>query len=246
VLAIISAMFWELDLLKKGLINQNWQIYKKERINNRMLVFYSKNNEKLVLYTAGVGGKNSIENIERVLEKINLDTIIFVGLAGAINNQTKISDIILPRSIYNSENSKKIDCYILPNFPIIDKTREANILSTPRLCHLDDKKYLSSKFGDCLAIDMESFAIAQLCVEKNVRIMVCKSISDNVDFIFPDEKYIPIFFIRKNILYKFFYLLKMKINLYNFIRLFKLYKNSLKARKSYTELILKVIHNLCN
>ena len=164
------------------------------------------NEKECVLVKCGVGKVNSSRTTQILIDNYKIEYIINVGSAGAGNNELKIGDIVIGRTLvqhdfditafghkkgYISNIGEKIES--APN--LIDKFEKA-------INYLNDKDYkikigviasgdifctekamkekINFKFN-ADAIEMEGAAIAQVCYLDKIPFIIVRSISDNPD-----------------------------------------------------------------
>ena len=163
-------------------------------------IFRGKINDKdCLLVRCGVGKVNAARTVQILTDKFELDYIINLGSAGALNNELNIGDIVLGKKLvqhdfdvtafgrekgYISDTGKffESDASLLQRFQDIkicnQKVCIGIIASGDIFCtDIKMKEKIKTKFN-CDCVEMEGAAIAQVCHLNNVPFIVIRSISD--------------------------------------------------------------------
>ncbi len=159
-------------------------------------------NNEIVLWQCGIGKVNAAVGTMRLIQEHHPDAIISTGLAGGIDPQMKIMDVLAAtQAVYHD-----VDCGSglgctrgqvqgLPERFDVDKHLLDTAIAVPReegerlmtglICTGDqfitDREALNNikrHFPDGLACDMESAAIAQTCYLLGIPFMSLRVISD--------------------------------------------------------------------
>lgn len=161
-------------------------------------------NTNVVVVKSGVGKVNAARVTQILIDKLNVDYIINVGSAGALNPFLNIGDIVIGEKLIQHDfditafNHSKgyitgVGDYISSDKNLVDKVKNSikainnedykiinGIIASGDIFCTDvamkDKIY--SKFNaDC--VEMEGAAIAQVCYLDNIPFIVIRSISDS-------------------------------------------------------------------
>ena len=196
-LGIIAAMDEEYEEILKIM-----EVSKKEKYFEKEFIIGKIKNTECVLTKSGVGKVNAARTAQLMIDNLNVDAIINVGSAGALNQELNYGDIIISTSCI--QHDFDITCFDHPkgyitdigveikaDEKLIDKLEKASkkidksvkvvkgIIATgdqfynsPRI-----KKNLRETFNaEC--DDMEGAAIAQVCMLCEKPFVVVRSISD--------------------------------------------------------------------
>lgn len=168
------------------------------------LTYYSgKLNEKeYIVIKCGIGKVNAARVTQMIIDKFEVDYIINVGVAGSLNDNLEIGDIVIGKElvqhdfdttafgdekgyitgagkIFKSDEAlvEKYNNYVLENNQnykaIVGTIASGDIFLTEKAM----KEKIRSKFNaDC--VEMEGAAIAQVCTLNRVPFIVIRSISD--------------------------------------------------------------------
>jgi len=163
------------------------------------------NHKDLVLVRSGVGKVNTAMISQYVIDKYNPECIILTGVAGALNTNYEIGDIVIgvdyiqhdlhaielgfkrgqvPYSSMHIFNADKQLLAILANYVAPEgRVHHGRILSGDQFLtqrEVRDYGYLTNELnGD--AVEMESGAAAQVCMLNEIRFLTLRVISDKAD-----------------------------------------------------------------
>lgn len=198
-IGIIAAEIKEMEAVKNVMKN----ILEEKLYNN---IFYKGliSNKECVLARAGEGKVNAARTTQILIDKFNVDAVINVGSAGALNPELDYEDIVISTAcvqhdfditafgrekgyIPNIENK-----YIYADKNLIeiaqkainetDVTVKKGIIATGDefVANKDKRKILYKQFGaEC--VEMEGGAVAQVCYLDNIPFIVIRSISDKAN-----------------------------------------------------------------
>lgn len=197
-LGIIFAMQEELTSLLKYI-----KIEKEYNIFN--LKFYEGKIGKnlCVLVEAGIGKVNSARCTQILIDNIQVDLIINIGVAGGVSNTLEVCDIVIGTKLVQHDfditafNHQKgyipnIGIYIESDLYLLNIANEVKnelkninyniksgvIASGDIFCTEENmSKKINSKF-DALCVEMEGASIAQVCYLAHIPFLVIRSISD--------------------------------------------------------------------
>lgn len=160
------------------------------------------NGKEYIVIKCGIGKVNAARVTQMIIDKFEIDYIINVGVAGSLNDNLEIGDIVIGKDlvqhdfdttafgdakgyitgigkIFNSNETlvEKYRNYILENNQdykaIVGTIASGDIFCTEK--SMKDK--IRNKFGaDC--VEMEGAAIAQVCTLNQIPFIVIRSISD--------------------------------------------------------------------
>jgi adenosylhomocysteine nucleosidase len=156
----------------------------------------------VVLVKSKIGKVNACVCISLLVSCFNINKIINVGSAGALDNRLKTFDIVIANGLaYHDVDLTGFNYLIgqLPNMPlfycansysdseITKKLPGLNIYSglvvsgDQFINSKEDKEKILQNFNEALCVDMESTAIAQSGHIYHIPVVIIKSISDNAD-----------------------------------------------------------------
>ncbi len=245
---VFAADFFEIKQILQALKRtKNWNF---QKINSKKFVFFKaqKNSSEITFCLTGIGKKNATKNTRYSLKKnvFEFDKIFFIGLAGAIDPYLKIGAIVSPNAVFHAQNPTQT----------INFTNGQSVLATsdfPLLSSQEKSQYHAS------IVDMETFfSITEIlkftdpATHKNIlsKISILKAVSDDLNFRFPEnfESNNQIFTTlcsQKNCFAKIFKLIKIiltKPNLSFILANLHIYKNSQKAIKNLTKILMEKLN----
>lgn len=197
-IGIIFAMEEELNALKKYVcIEKEYNIFD--------LTFYEAivNNNKCILTLGGIGKVNSARSTQILIDNMDIDYIINIGVAGSISNLVDVLDIVIGEKLVqhdfditafdhekgyipnvgtfiNSDNyllSIANEIAIENNFPV----KRGTIASGDIFCtDINMTNKINKKFN-ALCVEMEGASIAQVCYLSHIPFLIIRSISDSLN-----------------------------------------------------------------
>lgn len=192
VIGIITAMEEEMVSIKKYISNIKTNIiYGIEFIEG------SINNHNIILCKSGVGKVNASRTTQLLIDNYNIDYVINIGVAGALNEKLNIGDIVIGKYLVQHDfditkfNHDKgyipdIGVKIESSKELLDLFENSNFIkgtiATGDIFCTDKNMSLKihNKFdADC--VEMEGAAIAQVCFLCNKKFIIIRSISDVVN-----------------------------------------------------------------
>lgn len=152
----------------------------------------------------GIGKVNAALCAQKMIDTYPVDAIINVGVAGALNGDLHVGDMVLSRDALQHDFDT---CYFgdapghITGFDTVEFKAEEDLLKCAEaaagklgyryltgrvvsgdqfICDAEKKAYLISQFqGDCC--EMEGAAIAQVCTVNQVPFLILRAISDGAD-----------------------------------------------------------------
>lgn len=197
-IGIITAMSEEFAVIEE--LMENIEVIEKYNLK-----FYCGliNQKEVVLVQCGAGKVNSARATQMMIDTFDLEYIINVGVAGSLNDNLEIGDIVIGKTLVQHDFditagghpkgyiSKELGKEFISDSKLVEKCE--NIIK-------NDLKEINSKIGiiatgdvfcqeislkdeivkefnaDC--VEMEGAAIAQVCILSNIPFIVIRSISD--------------------------------------------------------------------
>ena len=197
MLGIIGAMSEEIDVIKKEMTSSE-----EEKIGNFIFNIGMLRGKEIVLAESGIGKVNSSITATIMIIKYNVDTIVFSGVAGALDERITVGDVVIgekmiqhdvdvtefglkkgeiPRmktSAFESmpELIKAVEDFKLPGHRIY---KGVIISGDQFISSKEVKKNLAKEFN-AMCVDMESASVAQACYLLGKNCLIVRSISDSV------------------------------------------------------------------
>lgn len=201
-IGIIGAMHEEIVELKELMVN-----IKERKIRN--LTFFEGElcGKEVVLTESGIGKVNAALSTTLLINEYKTEKIIFTGVAGAVNPEVNVTDIVIGTDLVESdmdvtaggnyklgEIPRMKNSYFKPDSYLFDLAKSAaiklfgekkvflgRIISRDEFVASEEKvKKLNEIFSaDC--VEMEGAAVAHVCEVLNIPFVVIRSISDKAD-----------------------------------------------------------------
>lgn len=156
-------------------LKAEWSFLNREnpfkQISRSPLLYVSTKNPGLALLQTGLGSEHAAMAFEDFLSQHHAEQVLHIGTCGALNPELKYGDVFLSRSLINTDGNQ-MECplaeKILSSFknPVQPLKSGATLCSEKILKNGDEKKSARQKFlAD--TVDMESFAVAQICQRRD-------------------------------------------------------------------------------
>ena len=194
-IAILGAMSEEIEFLLK-------EIGEYDKIDHAKNSFYKANyfgNELVIAYSK-IGKVNAALTAAILIERFECEKLIFTGVAGALNENLKIGDMIYTTS--TAQHDLDITAFghphgYVPGINVFENSDDilnsvakkvakalgVNLLSgvvatgDQFICNEDKKEWIKSTFK-ADAVEMEGASVAQVCAALGVGFCMLRAISD--------------------------------------------------------------------
>jgi len=229
-LLVASAMKSEIAKLLKT--------YKPEIVfKTKKYSLLKKNTDSLILYfgITGVGRKNVKKFFKEYFKlKIKPALLISTGYAGAINPLLKVGDIVVAGKFICDKNK-----YYL-KLSQKHKKYSATGFGVKKIVSRYEKLELRKKYPGVDFVDMESCEVIKICRENKINFVIIRTISDTLDFEFPDYEFLKDTLRNIKLLKSLSYIIKNPPNLY---KILKLKWNLYKARNNLCNALIDFINS---
>ncbi len=175
---IVFALSFELREFVKALRRRGYRIKSESG-----LVQATMEKSSVLALASGVGWRRARMTTNTLISK-GVRVILAAGIAGGLDPKLSHGDVIVARRIYSemSADCSPIACSSVVNNLCVDKTvpaiRWADVVSCECVVGTpDDKARLFAETG-AAAVDMESYAVGQVCENAGIRFFVVRAISD--------------------------------------------------------------------
>ena len=183
-------------------LNETKKLFDNEKIYHKYnLKIYECKNDKVVcfLVESGMGKVNAARSTQVLIDSMNVDYILNVGVAGSISKKVNICDIVVGEklvqhdfdfTLFNYEKGeipgigKYINCdkelIRIAKTIKLDTNVSYGVISSGDIFISDEKMSLKiNKKFNALCVEMEGAAIAQVCYLCDVPFLVVRAISDS-------------------------------------------------------------------
>ena len=196
MIGIIGAMDEEITIIASEIID-----LKEYDINN--IKFYKGKiyDIDIVLVKSGIGMVNASITTTLLFKEFGVDKILFSGVAGSLNRNVNVGDIVIADSLveylfdatefgYDIGTIPRMDTSIFRSDILLNKIKNilkndniyyGKILSGDKfVSNLSEKEKLGEKFN-ALAVDMESASVAHCAHVLGIEFAIIRSISDSLN-----------------------------------------------------------------
>lgn len=137
----------------------------------------------VVLIEAGVGPLAAARGTQALLAGHRPAWVISAGLSGALDPRLKQGDIVMADSITDGEGHRlSIDFKISPEaVAATPGLHVGRLLTVDRIVRSPEEKRTLGQQHECLAVDMESWAVGEVCRQAKTKFMAVRIVSDAVD-----------------------------------------------------------------
>ncbi len=144
---------------------------------------------EIVLVESGPGRRRAAKAAHALIDAYRPQLIVSAGFAGGLNRRAKRQDLVVATSLVNAEGGKvTLDPDALaPWLNEVQNLHRGRLLTCDRVVRLREEKQQLGCQHDALAVDMESFAVAEICRERAVDFLAIRAISDAVDDELPPD-----------------------------------------------------------
>ena len=143
----------------------------------------------VVLIESGVGRDAAARATERLIEVYHPQCLISAGFAGALVETVRRRDLLMADSVLDADGSRlsvdiKMDPQALSSSPGL---HVGPLLTVDELVRTPDQRQSLHAAHGALAVDMETYAVAEVCRRRQIRFLAVRVVSDGVDDVIPPE-----------------------------------------------------------
>ncbi|MBN2475588.1 MAG: hypothetical protein JXB62_13330 [Pirellulales bacterium] len=144
---------------------------------------------RLALVVAGAGREAAARATEALIDGHQPQWVLSAGFAGGLNPDLKRNDVLMVDRVSDTAGNElaidlKVDPATLARTPGVHVGR---LLTADRVVRLPDEKRALGGQYDALAVDMETFAVAEVCRRRQVRFLAVRVVNDAVDETLPHD-----------------------------------------------------------
>jgi len=144
---------------------------------------------RVVLVRSGAGRQRAANVTELLIETHQPQWVLSAGFAGGLTAELKRNDILMVDDLVDTAGGHlTIDLKVDPRaLAELSGVHVGRLLTADEVIRLpQQKRSLGQKHG-ALAVDMESFAVAEVCRDRKVRFMAIRVVNDTVDEQLPPD-----------------------------------------------------------
>lgn len=199
MIGIVGAMEEEIISLKNEVEN-----FSVENIADIDFFIGNLFGKKIVLTKCGIGKVNAALCTTILINKFNVSKIVFIGVAGAVNKELKVGNIVISQDLIEHDFDTTIFGEEFGQIPRMKEWRfraDKNLIDLAScVCNKNNLNFVIGRIlsGDQFinssekvewfrkqfagdAVEMEGAALAHVCCLFNIPFVVIRSISDNAD-----------------------------------------------------------------
>ncbi len=199
MIGIVGAMEEEIISLKNEVEN-----FSVENIAGIDFFIGNLFGKKIVLTKCGIGKVNAALCTTILINKFNVSKIVFIGVAGAVNKELKVGNIVISQDLIEHDFDTTIFGEEFGQIPRMKEWRfraDKNLIDLAScVCNKNNLNFVIGRIlsGDQFinssekvewfrkqfagdAVEMEGAALAHVCCLFNIPFVVIRSISDNAD-----------------------------------------------------------------
>jgi len=126
----------------------------------------------VVAIVTGMGTEFATQGTTRLLDAVEVERVVVVGITGAVENETPIGTLVLPELVVNGATGGEYR-----PAPLGEGTSTGTMWTTDTLIN-DPQEIADLRARGVVSLDMETAAIAAVCQERGVPWSVFRVISD--------------------------------------------------------------------
>jgi len=184
--AVASALEEEIEALKGRLTGG-----RQETWDGRNVTVGRLGPTQVVLTHTGTGMTRARTGVSSLLDRASVEVLLYVGVAGALSPSLEVEALLAPTAVQHEDERRAP----APNARwheravATSEARPSTLVTVDRVVtRPDEKAALWSALDHSVpaAVDMETFAVAQVAAERNVPYLPLRVISDAADDRLPD------------------------------------------------------------
>lgn len=186
MIGIVAASVWELSGLKRRIEQGKPEWGEGLRFLSGILA-----GTEVVLVASGIGQEQAAYAARLLLQRFRPSLLLSIGFAGALRPELQSADLILGERIIGTRGKGELQEALLLSPVLLTQAEQAARTSGLRwwrgtlLCSdrmlIEPKEKSEAAESEALAVEMESWAIAQIASKAGVPFLAVKTISDSLD-----------------------------------------------------------------
>ena len=174
--AFVCAMPMEITPLKRKLA------FKKTAIGSLEVYAGSLDGRPVAGVVTGIGSELAAQGVERLTEALDIEHVVVVGIAGAVDDEIPIGTLILPSTVVNGATGAEYWPTQLGGGDPRGKLWTSDELIT------DLEAIERLRADGAIALDMETAVVAEICQRRNIPWSVFRAISDRATEVDLDDE----------------------------------------------------------
>ena len=142
---------------------------------------------RIVVAESGVGLAQACRATHAILDGCNPDWIISAGFSGALDEEMQVGDIVVGTSVVHAESGRQFTIDLSMNEDRARGLYVGPLCTTDHIVRtVEEKQSLASARG-AIAVDMESWGVADVCGQRSTKFMAVRVVSDDLSGDLPPE-----------------------------------------------------------
>jgi adenosylhomocysteine nucleosidase len=148
-----------------------------------------RGNREIVVIESGPGEHRAAKAAHALIDAYRPRRIVSAGFAGGLDPRVRRQDLVVATSLVNASGSElAIDpAAHVPWLAEVQNLHQGRLLTCDHVIRRREEKQQLGRQYDALAVDMESFAVAEVCRQRAVEFLMIRAISDAVDDELPPD-----------------------------------------------------------
>ena len=138
---------------------------------------------RVVVVESGPGTQRAAKAAQAMIDAYRPRFVVSAGFAGGLDSQLRRYDLVVATSLINAQGNQ-MTLESAAKYPWLAETRnlhQGRLFTADRLIRLREEKLQLGRAKAALAVDMETFAVAEVCRQRGVEFLSARAISDAVD-----------------------------------------------------------------
>ena len=144
---------------------------------------------QVALITSGAAAANAARATEALIAGHRPQWVFSAGFAGGLQPQLKHCDILMADHLVDASGGHlKLDLNVDPDsLAAMPGVHVGRLLTVERIVRLPQQKRSLGEQHDAMAVDMETFAVAEVCRQRQVPFLAVRVVHDTVDDELPPD-----------------------------------------------------------
>lgn len=135
----------------------------------------------ILLIESGPGASRAARATETLIDAHRPSWVISAGFAGGLQPELKRHDIVMADGVSSTDGRRlAIDLRVDPT-ELSQGVHVGRLLSVDEVVRLPDEKQALGKQHDAIAVDLETFATAEVCQQRQTRLLAVRILTDGMD-----------------------------------------------------------------
>jgi adenosylhomocysteine nucleosidase len=134
----------------------------------------------VVLVESGVGAQHAAKATHALIDAYRPRRVVSAGFAGGLDARLRREDLVAVTSVRNSQGDEILldPAGLIPWLGEVRGLHQGRLLTSDCIVRLREEKQELGRRHEALAVDMETFAVAEVCRGRGVELLAIRAISD--------------------------------------------------------------------